>query len=56
MNRKPIILAVLLMISVGNFSRLTGNENIRLIQFISIFVIGMLTALLFQEIMKIIKK
>ncbi len=49
-KRRRIIIAVMLMLSVVNYSRLKGNENIRLIQFISIFVIGALTALLIREV------
>ncbi len=46
MRRKRIAIAVLLMLSIGNFARLKGNDNIRVIQFLSIFTIGVLTALL----------
>ncbi|WP_293890985.1 hypothetical protein [Flavobacterium sp.] len=49
-NRRRIVLAVLLILSIGNFSRIHGNENIRTIQFLSIFVIGMLFGLLVKEI------
>ncbi|MBA4140224.1 MAG: hypothetical protein H0X70_06910 [Segetibacter sp.] len=42
-KRRRIIIAVMLMLSVINYSRLKGNENIRLIQFLSIFVIGALS-------------
>lgn len=48
-KQRRILIAVLLMLSVGNFTRLAGNENIRLIQFISIFAIGALSALLINE-------
>jgi len=49
-NRRSIILAVALMLAVGNYSRIVGNENIRTIQFISIFTIGALFSLLLREI------
>ncbi|MEJ7829249.1 MAG: hypothetical protein WKF91_13660 [Segetibacter sp.] len=49
-KRRRIIIAVVLMLSVLNYSRLKGNENIRLIQFISIFAIGALAALLIREV------
>jgi len=48
-KKKRISIAVLLMLSIGNFSRLKGNENIRAIQFLSIFVIGVLSGLLINE-------
>ena len=54
-NRRRILIAVLLLISIVNYSRIIGNENIRLIQFISIFVIGALSALLIKEIAEILK-
>lgn len=49
-NRRSIILAVALLIAVGNYSRIVGNENIRTIQFLSIFVIGGLFSLLLREL------
>lgn len=49
-NRRRIIFTVMFILSVGNFSRIQGNENIRTIQFISIFVMGMLFGLLLKEI------
>lgn len=54
-KKRLVIIAVLLMISVGNFARLTNNDNIRAIQFVSIFVIGALSALLLTEIIAIFK-
>ncbi len=49
-RRRKITIAVLLMLSIGNYTRLKGNENIRLIQFISIFTIGLLSGLLLNEL------
>ena len=54
-KRRRIIIAVLLMLTVLNFTRLTGNENIRAVQFISIFVIGALSALLINEFVTLFK-
>lgn len=54
-KRRRIIIAVLLMISIGNFTRLTGTENIRPVEFISIFVIGALSALLLNEVVNLFK-
>lgn len=48
-KKRRIIIAVLLLLTIVNFIRLTGNENIRTVQFISIFVIGALSALLRQK-------
>jgi hypothetical protein len=38
------------MLSIGNYFRIHGNENIRAIQFLSIFVIGMLSGLLIRDL------
>jgi hypothetical protein len=56
-NRKrKILLAVLLMISIGNYFRIVGNENVRAIQFLSIFAIGAITSLLIKELLSSFKK
>ena len=54
-NKRLVLLAVLFMLSVGNYARIVGNENIRTVQFLSIFVIGALTALLIREVAEKIK-
>ena len=54
-KKRKIIIAVLLIITIGNFVRLKGNENIRTIQFLSIFVIGALSALLINELVILYK-
>ena len=53
--RRRIVLAVVFMLSVGNFFRIQGNENIRNVQFLSIFVMGMLFGLLIKEIIDAIR-
>jgi hypothetical protein len=51
MNKKrTILIAVLLLLSIVNYTRITGGEHIRTIQFLSIFSIGMLSGLLVFEI------
>jgi hypothetical protein len=54
-NRLPII-AVMLMLAIGNFSRLTGNENIRPIQYASLLAIGALVALLIQGVINKVRE
>ncbi len=50
MNKKRIlIIAVTLLLTIANFTRLKGNENIRPIQFILVFVIGALSDLSITE-------
>jgi TM2 domain-containing membrane protein YozV len=51
MNKKrTIAIAVLLLLSIVNYTRISGGENIRAIQFLSIFSIGMLSGLLLFEV------
>lgn len=45
-KRKLPIIAILLLLSIANYSRIEGTENIRAIEFLSIFVIGMLSGVL----------
>jgi hypothetical protein len=54
-NKRAVVIAVMLVLSIGNFSRIEGNENIRTIQFLSVFAIGALSALLIREIALIFK-
>ncbi len=54
-KRRLPFLAFLFILSTVNFNRIQGNENIRTIQFLSIFVMGMLAALLIRETITAIK-
>lgn len=44
------MLSVLLLLSIGNYARLTGTDNIRNIEFLSIFAIGMISGLIIREV------
>ncbi|MFM9910451.1 MAG: hypothetical protein ACKVOW_13955 [Chitinophagaceae bacterium] len=49
--KKPLVfVAVLLLLSIVNFTRISGTENIRPIHFLSIFAIGMLSGILIREL------
>ena len=54
-KKRRIIIAVLLMLTTFNFLRLTGNENIRTVQFLLIFIIGGLSFLLINEFVTLFK-
>jgi hypothetical protein len=54
-RKRTGIICVLLSISIGNYSRIEGTENIRTIEFIAILVIGALSGLLLREIAEMIK-
>lgn len=55
-NRRLVVIAILLAISFGNYYRIVGNENVRLVQFLSIAAIGALTALLIQGLVQGMRK
>ena len=54
-KRKILILAVFLMLSVINFQRISGHENVRPVLVVSLLTIGALIALLIVEIVNRIK-
>ena len=56
MKKRATLLAILLMLSAGNYARIIGTENIRTIEFLSIFAIGALSALLIRELIEMFKK
>ncbi len=45
----------MLLIAIGNYSRIIEQSSIRTVEFLSIFVVGALTSLLIREIATIIK-
>lgn len=49
-KRRPLILAILLALSIGNYSRLHGTEHITTIQFLSILAMGAFIGLLINSI------
>lgn len=49
-KKRKIILTVLLLLSLSNFWRLDGTDDIRTVDFISIFAFGALAALLVREV------
>jgi hypothetical protein len=55
-KKRALGLFILLMISLANYNRIKGNENIRPIQFLSIFTMGVLTGVLIDYIVKALKE
>ncbi|WP_309641657.1 hypothetical protein [Flavobacterium sp.] len=49
-KKRKILLTVLLLLSLGNYGRMKGTEDIRTVEFLSIFAVGALSALLVREI------
>jgi hypothetical protein len=54
-KRKLPIIAILLVLSIGNYARIEGTEHIRLIEFVSIFTIGILSGLLLHSLVTFFK-
>jgi hypothetical protein len=48
--------AVFLIISIGNYARISSHANVRTVEFISIWAIGALSGLLIFQIIKVIKE
>ncbi len=55
-KRKLPIIAILLILSIANYSRIESAENIRTIEFLSIFVIGVLSGVLLVALINKFKK
>ena len=55
-KRQLALIAFFLILSIGNYMRLTGNETVRNIQFLSIFTIGAFSALLLVRIITLLKR
>jgi len=57
MKNKAIgITVILLIISIGNYSRLISDGSLRAVEFISIWAIGALSGILILQIAKAIKE
>jgi hypothetical protein len=46
----------MLALSIGNYARLQGNENIRTIQVVSLIAIGMLLGILLRNVFGLFRK
>jgi hypothetical protein len=51
-NKGLAITAVLLALSIGNYFRIIDEGNVRLVEFVSILVIGILTGILQTSLIK----
>jgi len=50
------VLAVLLMVSIGNFSRNLSQVNIRAVDFLNIWAIGAISGILIYKVIEIFKR
>lgn len=49
-RKKIIILAILFIVALGNYTRIVGENDVRTVGFLSIFALGAISALLLREI------
>jgi uncharacterized membrane protein YoaK (UPF0700 family) len=49
-NKATVIFAILLIISIGNVMRVNKESEIRTVEFISIFIVGAISAALIASI------
>lgn len=54
-KKRTVVIAIMLIIAIGNYSRIIDHGTIRTVEFLSIFVIGALTSILIREVATIIK-
>jgi hypothetical protein len=54
-KKRIAVIAIMLILAIGNYSRIIDHGTIRTVEFLSIFVIGALTSLLIREVATIIK-
>jgi len=50
-TKRGLFAAVMLIICIGNYSRMQGNDNVRAVVFLQIFAIGALSAVVIREIL-----
>ena len=55
-RKRRILLAVLLLLSVVNYSRISANSTFRTVEFVSVLAIGILTGLLLRELFESVAK
>lgn len=48
-RRRKVILLIVLLMMTANYSRITRNENVRMVEFLTIFAMGAVTSLLVRE-------
>lgn len=51
-----IVITVLLVISIGNYFRISPAATVRTVDFVSIFIIGVLAGLLLSQFLPVEKK
>ncbi len=54
MKQRPrrIMLAILLIVTIANYARISGHQDVRPVEVLSIFIMGVLSAILFGDILK----
>lgn len=55
-NRSILLTSLLLIIAIGNYTRIIDHENVRTVEFLSILAIGILAGILLTRIFSILFK
>ena len=55
-KRKRVIVAVLLVLSIANYARISPTESLRPVEFLSILVMGALAGILLVDVMRMFRK
>lgn len=50
-TKRGLIAAVLLILAIGNYTRLHGDEPVRAVVFLQIFAMGALSAIVVRELL-----
>lgn len=51
-KKRMAIISIMLVISIGTFTRLAANGNVRTVEFVSIWTIGVLSGLLIRNLLE----
>jgi hypothetical protein len=54
-RKKLIILAILLVLAIGNYNRIANLDTVRTVKFLSIFALGAISSMFLREIIVAIK-
>lgn len=54
-NKAIVFTTILLIVSIGNYFRIISDGNIRTVEFLSIFAIGVLAGVLITQVTTLVK-
>lgn len=51
-KKRTAVISIMLVIAIGNFTRLAANSNMRAVEFVSVWTIGVLSGLLIRNLLE----